>query len=87
MPKAKTPRTTTNSSKKQIITMPEAGSSTPIRKSGSASAPTPIGLQNQIQRRAYELYEQRGCTPGHEVEDWFQAEREVLALQTHRQSA
>jgi hypothetical protein len=30
-----------------------------------------------IQRRAYELYEGRGRKPGHEQEDWLQAEREV----------
>ena len=30
----------------------------------------------QIARRAYELYLNRGQTPGHELEDWLQAERE-----------
>jgi hypothetical protein len=30
-----------------------------------------------IQRRAYELYVQRGKQPGHEVEDWLQAEAQV----------
>ena len=36
-------------------------------------------LQEQISRRAYELAEQRGFEPGHDVEDWLRAEREVLA--------
>ena len=36
-------------------------------------------LQEQISRRAYELAEQRGFAPGHEVEDWLRAEREVLS--------
>jgi Protein of unknown function (DUF2934)/Polyketide cyclase / dehydrase and lipid transport len=31
----------------------------------------------QIARRAYELYLDRGQTPGHELEDWLQAEREL----------
>ena len=31
--------------------------------------------QDDIARRAYELFEQRGCEPGHDWEDWFQAER------------
>ena len=31
----------------------------------------------QIARRAYELYLHRGQTPGHELEDWLQAEREL----------
>ena len=34
-------------------------------------------LQDQIRRRAYELYEQRGSTDGHELGDWLQAESEV----------
>ena len=32
-----------------------------------------------ISRRAYELYEQRGCAHGSHVEDWLQAEAEVKA--------
>jgi Protein of unknown function (DUF2934) len=34
-------------------------------------------LQEQIRRRAYELYEQRGRGDGHELDDWLQAESEV----------
>jgi len=30
-----------------------------------------------IEVRAYELYEQRGGEPGHELEDWLEAEREI----------
>ena len=37
--------------------------------------PTP----EQIQKRAYEIFEARGGAPGHEMEDWFQAERELKA--------
>src|SRR5882672_1835506 len=32
---------------------------------------------NEIERRAYELYEERGREGGHDWEDWFQAEREL----------
>jgi len=42
-------------------------------------------LEAEIRVRAYELYEARGCTPGHEHEDWLVAEREVL--DRHHQSA
>jgi hypothetical protein len=34
-------------------------------------------LQEQICRRAHELYEQRGRDDGHELDDWLQAESEV----------
>jgi DUF2934 family protein len=36
-------------------------------------------LEEQISRRAYELYERRGYEHGHEVEDWLQAEAELAA--------
>lgn len=39
----------------------------------------PINLEDEIRRRAYEIFEQRGGVPGYEHEDWLQAEREVLA--------
>ncbi len=30
-----------------------------------------------VRRKAYELYEKRGCESGHEMEDWLEAERIV----------
>lgn len=30
----------------------------------------------EIRRRAYEIYLERGAQPGHELDDWLQAERE-----------
>jgi hypothetical protein len=38
----------------------------------------PVDLQEQVRRRAYELYEQRGREDGHELDDWLQAESEVV---------
>ena len=32
---------------------------------------------SDIARRAYELFEKRGCEHGHDVDDWLQAEREL----------
>jgi hypothetical protein len=42
-----------------------------------AASPVPINLEDQIRRRAYELYLQRGPASGSEAEDWLTAEREV----------
>jgi Protein of unknown function (DUF2934) len=39
----------------------------------SAAGPT----HDEIARRAFELFEDRGREPGHEWEDWFRAEREL----------
>jgi len=46
----------------------------------------PINLEEEIRRRAYELYQQRGSSSGSEAEDWLTAEREVLQ-RYHQQSA
>lgn len=40
-------------------------------------------LEEEIRRRAYELYAQRGYSSGSETDDWLVAEREVL--QRHHQ--
>jgi outer membrane protein TolC len=39
---------------------------------------TAAELEEKIKRRAYELYEQRGRIHGFDVDDWLQAENEVL---------
>ncbi len=31
--------------------------------------------EEKIRKKAYELYEKRGCQPGHEWDDWFEAEK------------
>ena len=40
----------------------------------------------RIQERAYELYVNRGQEPGHELEDWLQAEREVNGSHEQKQA-
>jgi hypothetical protein len=71
-----------NTRRKQVATMPAVNP--PELKQNSSTA----DLEAEIRRRAYELYEQRGYTPGHEHEDWLVAEREVLSrTDDHQQSA
>ncbi len=36
-----------------------------------------LSLEEQIRRRAYELYVQRGSQSGSELDDWLQAEEEI----------
>ena len=47
----------------------------------SDEPPVLIPIEQQIQQRAYELYEQRGRTDGHELDDWLQAESEIKGTQ------
>ena len=37
-----------------------------------------LEAEERIRRRAYEIYEARGGAPGAELDDWLQAEREIL---------
>jgi len=37
-------------------------------------------LQDRIAQRAYELYEQRGRQEGQDLEDWLEAERELVGV-------
>jgi hypothetical protein len=85
MAKAKTPRTPKATSN-QVITMPEAGTVSLVRKTSPANG-SPADLEAKIRERAYQLYQERGSTPGFENEDWIRAEREVLARQNHQQTA
>ncbi len=47
--------------------------------------PTPVAmpdadaLRREIELRAYHRYCERGCAAGADVDDWVEAEREVLA--------
>lgn len=39
--------------------------------------PEPM-LEQAIRLRAYELYTKRGSTPGHALDDWLEAEAELV---------
>ncbi|HET9532351.1 MAG TPA: DUF2934 domain-containing protein, partial [Blastocatellia bacterium] len=41
---------------------------------------------DMIRMRAYEIYQMRGETPGHEAEDWFRAEVEVIGFLIDQES-
>jgi Protein of unknown function (DUF2934) len=51
--------------------------------SGPGTVPRSASLSperaERIAKRAYELAAQRGFAPGHELDDWLQAEREIEA--------
>lgn len=52
------------------------------------SAPeSPQTRWTRISRRAYALAQQRGFTPGAELSDWLQAEKEIDAAEQEKQAA
>jgi hypothetical protein len=71
MAKAKTPRISKPRTPKNILQMPDNGA--------NGNGVTAVDLESEIRLRAYELYQQRGCVAGHEADDWFAAEHEVMA--------
>ena len=44
-------------------------------------------LHRLFARRAHQLYEARGCLDGFDVQDWLQAEREILEQLTEPEQA
>jgi len=48
---------------------------------------SPDPLEEAIRKRAHELYENRGKQEGNELDDWLQAEREVLEIDTKGKAA
>lgn len=53
----------------------------------TAQAASPAVSQEEVTQVAYELFERRGCVPGHDVEDWLEAERIVRARRRGRAGA
>lgn len=57
------------------IVSPNGDSTTALPDAKNAPSPS----FEQIQRRAYELFEARGATHGFDWDDWFAAEQELIA--------
>ncbi len=49
----------------------------PVAARAKAPETETVSIQERIERRAYELYVQRGNQSGSELEDWLQAEGEI----------
>jgi Protein of unknown function (DUF2934) len=69
--------------KKRSPRKPPAKASQPTTNQAPEIIPENLraGIQEEIRRRAYELYEARGRQAGLDREDWTQAEAEILARQ------
>ena len=59
----------------------------PAKKSQTAALPESPNLQEDIRRRAYELYEARDREDGHELDDWLRAEEEIRNQETRAVAA
>ena len=57
----------------------QLGTAAPSSKPARHARPSFDDLHARIATRAYELYVQRGCREGCAVEDWLDAEREIVS--------
>lgn len=57
--------------------MPKTGSSSSQTSKKPRTAKSTL-TREQIALRAYQIYLERGGTPGHELEDWVRAEHELM---------
>ena len=49
----------------------------PSLESAAAAAIASAVTRSDIAQRAFELYCDRGCEDGHDIDDWLNAEREL----------
>ena len=43
---------------------------------------SPVDIQEQLRRRSFDLYELPGREDGHDLDDWLQAESELVQKRT-----
>jgi hypothetical protein len=63
---------------RQKIRVKRRGHSTGSEPAQSEALPPCDELQARIAKRAYQLYLERGVDHGYALDDWLQAEREIL---------
>ena len=68
---------------KVVVVAPKAAPA----KSAKSAKPAPVAAsatrvhasQDRIRERAFEMFEMRGSSHGHDMQDWLHAERQILA--------
>ena len=55
----------------------QSGASYAVRYGADTSGLNVENVPEFIRKRAYQLFEMRGRQPGHELDDWLQAELEI----------
>ena len=83
---------TKNASKSTSQPIPIDGGTIGNTGNGAVPEHTPAtqrqhGMEEEIRRRAYELYEQRGRQEGSHEEDWSRAEEEIRSKYQREKSA
>ncbi len=80
-PRSRKTKTGTTQKSEQASSAKPAKRKAAVKKAPSIVEPrnpTPEELQRDIAQRAYELYERRGWNHGQDLNDWLEAEQEIL---------
>jgi len=89
----KSPGGPRKSTPRKNATAKKAGEVTPINQNNGSwiesndTAHVHPGIEDEVRRRAYELYEERGRHEGFDQEDWARAEAEILSRYQKEKSA
>lgn len=89
-PKAPRRRTTASANSADTAATQKPAAAEPKRPTLVATMPvhhTPMNAEEEIRRRAYELYEQDGRQDGRDRDHWLRAEAEVLGRRPGQKSA
>jgi hypothetical protein len=68
--------------RKAKATAPAATPAVTVTSMTAVPTPSEAELLSMIEKAAYYLAEQRSFAPGHELDDWLAAERQIRALHT-----
>jgi len=68
-----TPKKKTEVTTSRVAARPQAERRVDVAVAKSATQPS----YQDVSRRAFEIWERNGKLPGHDVEDWLQAEAEL----------
>lgn len=58
-----------------------------VARTKLVATPEIPNVEEEIRRRAYELFEARGGVEGHELDDWLRAEEEIRGNKTNAVAA
>jgi hypothetical protein len=73
---------------KKVARHPDEIEEKPLTPAPKSDEPTVlIPIEQRIRQSAYQLYEQRGRTDGHDLDDWLRAEREIKGTQAKAAAA
>jgi len=75
----KKPTPTTPAAATLAPAAPQASERSEFKGSGTAKTTARVITQEQIAKRAYEIYAGRGYAPGDQHADWLEAERQLKA--------